>query len=315
MKMRVMVYVAAACLTLTGCTAVGCWQGCGAHAHNSSSLVEYLYPDGAPPPEQNAIPQLHIPLRVGLAFLPSRQEGATGALDAAHQQALLERIRQRFSSRKFVADIVILPDYYLAGRGGFEGLAGVQRLYGVDLMALVSYDQVTHMDENRWSLGYLTIVGAYVLKGNRHDVATLVDLAVVDPATRSLVLRAGGTDTRHGNTTFIDSERATREATDQSYDAATEQMIQHFDTALTDFEADVRSGKAAVQVVRKNDSAHSGGGGAVGWPMLGVLLMLVTVHRRAWLKGSPAGAGEDRAHRNPGEPEPIVPCLHRSFQG
>lgn len=29
------------------------------------------------------------------------------------------------------------------------------------------------MDENEWSLGYLTIVGAYVLKGIHHDVATL----------------------------------------------------------------------------------------------------------------------------------------------
>jgi rhombotail lipoprotein len=187
-------------------------------------------------------------------------------LDAAHRQELLERIRAHFSSRKFVTDITIVPDYYLAGRAGFEVLAGVQRLYGVDLM------------------GYLTIVGAYVLKGNRHDVATLVDLAVVDPATRSLVLRAGGTDTRHGNTTLIDSERETRAAANQSYDAAAEQMMQHFDTALTNFEADVRSGKAAVQVVRKNDAAQSGGGGALGWPTLLVFLMLVTVHRIRWSK-------------------------------
>jgi rhombotail lipoprotein len=61
-------------------------------------------------------------------------------------------------------------------------------------MALVSYDQVAHEDDNNWSLGYLTIVGAYVLKGTRHDVSTLVDLAVVDPATRSLVLRGGSLD-------------------------------------------------------------------------------------------------------------------------
>ena len=62
-----------------------------------------------------------------------------------------------------------------------------QRLYGVDLMALVSYDQVAHEDDNNWSLGYVTIVGAYFLKGTRHDISTLVDLAVVDPATHSLV--------------------------------------------------------------------------------------------------------------------------------
>src|ERR1044072_2168664 len=114
---------------LSGCANLGCWPNCGAHTRNSSSLVEFLYPHGAAPPQQNSIPQLKIPLRVGLAFLPSTEAAATGGLDAAHQEVLLERIRQRFSSRPFVAEIVMIPDYYLRGRGGYEGLAGVQRLY------------------------------------------------------------------------------------------------------------------------------------------------------------------------------------------
>jgi rhombotail lipoprotein len=284
MKIKALLIAALSSLLLCGCVQLGCFSGCSTHAHNSSSLVEFLYPHGSLPPEQNAIPQLRIPLRVGLAFLPTRQPDALGGLDAAHQQELLERIRQRFLSRKFVADIVILPDYYLSGRQGFEGLAGLQHLYGVDVMALVSYDQVTHADSNNWSLGYLTIVGAYVLKGDRHDVSTLVDLAVVDPASRSLVLRAGGTDTRHGNTTLIDSQRDTREATREGYDAAAEQMIQHFDAALVTFEADVRSGKAPVRVVRKNDAGHSSGGGALDWPLL-ALLMIITLHRAVRSKG------------------------------
>ena len=271
---------------LSGCANLGCWPNCGSHTRNSSSLVEFLYPHGAAPPQQNVIPQLPIPLRVGLAFLPSTEGAATGGLDAAHQEELLQRIKARFSSRPFVAEIVMIPDYYLRG-GGFQGLEGVQRLYGVDVMALVSYDQVVHTDENNWSLGYLTIVGAYVLKGSRHDVATLVDLAVVDPVSHSLVLRAGGTSTGHGNTTFIDADRKTRGAAAEGYDAATDQMIEHFDTALTNFEADVRSGKAAVKVVHKNQADSSGGGGADGrggggalsWPFLLSLLALVIFRR------------------------------------
>ena len=129
-------------------------------------------------------------------------------LDAAHKEVLLQEIRQRFISRKFVAEIVVIPDYYLQGKRGFEGLEAVQRLYGVELMALVSYDQVTHEDDNDWSLGYVTIVGAYFLKGTRHDVSTLIDLAVVDPATHSLVLRAGGVDSSHGNVTLVSENRA-----------------------------------------------------------------------------------------------------------
>ena len=57
------------------------------------------------------------------------------------------------------------------------------------------------------------------------------------------------------------------------------------DTDRPKFEADVRSGKAAVQVVRKNDPGHSGGGGALGWPSLLALLMLVTFPRRPRLTG------------------------------
>jgi rhombotail lipoprotein len=270
---------------LSGCADLGCMPNCSSHSRNSSSLVEFLYPHGSAPPQHDAIPQLRIPLRVGLAFLPSNNFDATGGLDAAHQEALLERIRQRFSSRKFVAGIVVIPDYYLRGHSGFEGLEGVQRLYGVDLMALVSYDQVVHTDENNWSLGYLTIVGAYVLKGSRHDVSTLVDLAVVDPVSRSLVLRAGGTSTSHGNTTLIDAARDTRSAAADGYAAATDEMIEHFDTALTKFESDVRSGNAPVRVVRKTDAGRSGGGGALDWPFILVLLTLITFRRLTRFEG------------------------------
>jgi rhombotail lipoprotein len=280
-----LVGVALVGVLLSGCADLGCMPNCSAHSRNSSSLVEFLYPHGSAPPQQNAIPQLRIPLRVGLAFLPSNNFDATGGLDAAHQEALLERIRQRFSSRKFVAEILVIPDYYLRGHSGFEGLEGVQRLYGVDLMALVSYDQVVHTDENNWSLGYLTIVGAYVLKGSRHDVSTLVDLAVVDPVSRSLVLRAGGTSTSHGNTTLIDAARDTRSAAADGYAAATDEMIEHFDTALTKFESDVRSGNAPVRVVRKTDAGRSGGGGALDWPFILVLLTLITFRRLTRFEG------------------------------
>jgi hypothetical protein len=62
-------------------------------------------------------PQLHLPLRVGLSFLPGNGREAEGGLDAAHKEALLEEIRQRFVSRKFVADIVASLRDRLDGAG------------------------------------------------------------------------------------------------------------------------------------------------------------------------------------------------------
>jgi rhombotail lipoprotein len=281
--------------SLYGCTLIerlGCEPRCQTATRNSSSVVEFLYGGASAEvvPRRETVPELHVPLRVGLAFLPPRNGFV--ALDAAHQNELLERIHQRFSSRRFVSDIVIIPEYYLAQRQGFEGLEGVQRLYGVDLMALVSYDQAVHGDENNWSLGYLTIVGAFVLKGDRHDISTLVDLAVVDPVSRSLVLRAGGVDVRHGNTTLIDSDQKIRDAGVQSFSAATDQMIERFDVALTQFEAQVRAGKANVRVVHKSNSAAAGGGsggGSLSWAWVAFLLCVVVIRaagmsgRRRWV--------------------------------
>src|ERR1700722_18406758 len=268
---------------LSGCANLACFASCQHHTQTSTSLVEFLYHNGSAPPAQDAQPQLHLPLRVGLAFLPSNGEPRIGP-DAAQKEALLQEIRKRFVSRKFIAEIVLIPDYYLQGKSGFAGLEGVQRLYKIDLMALVSYDQVAHEDDNDWSLGYVTIIGAYVLKGTRHDVSTLVDLAVVDPATHSLVLRAGGFDTRHGNVTLFDEPLRLREAAADGFTEATRQMIDHFDSALTAFEGEVRDGKANVRVV-SNQRGGGGGGGTLDWEFLLALLPLSMIRARASARG------------------------------
>ena len=206
---RTVALTGVAVLMLSGCTALNAMLGAAdrpaRESHNSSSLVEFLYPGGRLPPAENQIPELRVPLRVGLAFLPTNSGAGPTAVE---RDELLERIRQRFADRKFVTEIVMIPDYYLRTNRGFAGLQGVQRLYSVDVVALVSHDQLTHMDENEWSLGYLTIVGAYVLKGSHHNVATLVDLAVVDPVTQSLILPRR----RHGQPAIATQRSSTRSA-------------------------------------------------------------------------------------------------------
>ena len=285
MRPRTWLLLAVAAVSSAGCVAldhVMCMPNCRTQVHNSSSLVSYLYPDGAPPPANDSMPELRVPLRVGLAFLPPQGGSSVVQLDEAHKALLLERIRGRFASRKFVSEIVIIPDYYLQSSRGFEGLAGVQRLYDVDLMALVSYDQVTHTSDTAASLTYWTILGAYFIPGSVNDTTTLVDLAVVDPPTRSLVLRAGGTDTNHHSTTLIDMSRETRHDSSASFDAATNHMIDHFDTALLAFEQEVHEGKARVHVVARN-GGHGGGAGAwsLGEIAGGIVLVVIVRLGRA----------------------------------
>jgi rhombotail lipoprotein len=93
---RTFALTSVAALMLSGCTALNALMGTPdgtRQSHNSSSLVEFLYPDGRVPPAENQIPELKVPLRVGLAFLPSADGAGPTAAD---REALLEQIRQRF---------------------------------------------------------------------------------------------------------------------------------------------------------------------------------------------------------------------------
>ena len=279
-------WVLPAVALLAGCAGLQpllCWPDCNQHgrqAHGSSSLVGFLYPTGTDAVPGNELPTLPVPLRVGLAFLPDRGTGQVEGLEAARREQILERIAQRFRSRGFISEIVLVPDYYLRDARGFEGLAGVQRLYSVDLMALVSYDQVRYQDDRGLAFGYLTVVGAYVLKGTRQDVTTLMDMAVVDPVTRSIVLRAGGSDTRVHNTTYAGSAVAGRKAASSGFDAAADQLIEHFDVALTQLEGDIRAGKSTIKL-RHDGASRGGGGGAVGRvTLLGLAALALIAARR-----------------------------------
>jgi rhombotail lipoprotein len=261
-----------------GCGAIDrmfCAPSCHSSERAASSLVDFLYPTGQLPPADEQIPELRIPLRVGLSMLPS-QTVHDVSLTAAQKEEAMQKIRERFRSRKFVAEIVVIPDYYLASKKGFEGLQALQRLYNIDVLALISYDQVAAQTDNKWSLGYLTIVGSYVIKGSHHDVSTLVDLAVVDPTTRSLIIRAGGVDTRSDTTSLIDLDHATRTNKSDGFLAATDQLVEHFDAALTQFEADVANKKANVHIVRRA-GASSAGVGAMNWQWLAAFALLLSL--------------------------------------
>src|SRR3984957_10543447 len=100
---------------LSGCANLACFSRSQRHPQNSTSLVEFLYPNGSAPPAQDAQTQLRLPLRVGLAFLPFNGSTEIGPA-SAQKEALLQEIRKRFVSRKFITEIVVIPDYYLQGK-------------------------------------------------------------------------------------------------------------------------------------------------------------------------------------------------------
>ena len=257
---------------LAACLA-GCMGMYDVRRHQaSSSLVDFLYGNQQVPPVDAEV-QLQLPIRIGLSFLPG---------DGIHELAPAERaralaaIRENFKSLPYVSEIVPIPDYYLRTSRredeatGLSQVEQLSRLYQLDLYALVSYDQITDSTMNPASLAYWTIVGAYIVPGDRNETHTLVDLAVIDPRTRSLVLRSGGTSSLKGHTTSVDVERHAGAQRSRGFELATINLVDNFKRELVDFEARVQEGTATVKVVR-NLSSGGGGGGALD-PLLLIFL-------------------------------------------
>lgn len=279
------IFIATICCVCLLASCTGLWQGlsgAGARRGVSSSLVDFLYPEGgAPAAVTEQTPNLALPLRVGLAFVPSNMPVVEG-LSEAEKQKLLETAREGFIDREYISEITIIPDTYLRAGKGFNTIEQVGRLYGLDVIALVSYDQVVHGDDTRASILYWTIVGAYFIKGSKNDVQTFVDTAIFDLRSRQLLLRAPGSNTVVASSTLVDSARAMREAREESFTLAMQDMAKNLDRELDRFKERIKQDRSVTVSHRQG----YGGGGAldiVQWLMLAAIGLLPVVS--GWRRG------------------------------
>lgn len=245
----------------------------------SSSLVDYLYPaDEKPPPQSGQIPNLQLPLKIGLAFVPAGYGNSEGLSEAERMQ-MLENVKTAFSGRDFIEEIAVIPEAYMRVGRGFSALEQTARLYGLDVMALVSYDQVANTSEKTASLLYWTIVGAYVVKGNKNDAQTFVDTAVFDIATRKLLFRAPGVSEIQSSTTLVEQEHDMRVTQRKGFEQAMADMTKNLDAELARFKERIRT-DGSVKVTRA--AGTSGGGGAIDAGLLALLagLLFLSAGRR-----------------------------------
>ncbi|MEM7433186.1 MAG: rhombotarget lipoprotein [Pseudomonadota bacterium] len=237
----------------------------------SSSLVDYLYPDGEVPPKLvEKMPHLDLPLRVGIAFVPSNgYEDAT----AIQKQRVLDQVAEAFRDRPYVDAIEAIPDNYMRSAHGITGMRQVSALYDLDVIALVSYDQVSFTSENESALLYWTVVGTLFVKGNHNEVQTMVDTAVFDPATARLLFRAPGMYREEENSTLMNADIDDRLLKEKGFAAATETMITNLDQELDGFRAAVKEGDRATVAWREGS-----GGGSMTVPLLGLLFLMMIWH-------------------------------------
>lgn len=259
-------------LGLTGC--VGLWNS---HRHHeASSVVQFLYPDKDLPFIQPEIPTLRLPLRVGVAFLPSTSAHGTSGFTEQQKTELMRRVAEQFRSLPFVQKIEIIPTTYLRPGGGFENLDQLRALMGLDVAVLLAYDQVQSTTDTEASLAYWTIVGAYVVQGQRNATSTLMEAVVYDIPSRSLLFRAPGTSTIKNHSTLFRTDQALQQASVQSLAAAADQMTTGLAQEIELFKTRIKEDPQSVRIEHKPGYT---GAGALEGLFAALLLATLAGHR------------------------------------
>ena len=246
----------------------------------SSSLMDFLYPDETSRSEHKPeMPVLKLPVKVGLAFVPSKNWQNDG-IHGKDQVELLETVKKSFLKYDYIDHIEIIPSTYLNGGEGFSTLEQVGRLYDVDVMALVSYDQVSQSLENNAALLYWTIVGMYIIPGNENSIQTFVDTAVFDIKSKKMLFRAPGINKIEKRTTAVGIDETLSEKSLEGFELAVTDMTVNLDAELARFKTRVKEEKIAKVEHREGFS----GGGSMGYSLL-VLVFVVLTRKYVLKKG------------------------------
>lgn len=238
-----------------------------------SSTIDFLYPKGKFQTGQPSIPHLNLPLSVGIAFVPE----ASGRHDSRgpseeRKTKMLETVAEKFQSQPFIKKIEIIPTAYLKPGGGFANLEQVRTMLGIDVIALVAYDQLQHSDANWASLSYLTVVGAFVVSGDTDETSTMLDTTVFHIPSRKLLFRAPGTSRIKGLGARVYRDKRLRADGLQGMDEANTAMIANLDRELTRFKKRV---KEQPKEFRVTHAPGYQGGGNLG--IFGALLGLLVI--------------------------------------
>ncbi|HVT02682.1 MAG TPA: rhombotarget lipoprotein [Thermoanaerobaculia bacterium] len=232
-----------------------------------SNLMSYLSQDNSESLRQTSSDvRLQLPLRIGIAFVPSEiATGSDSLLPPDAEKRLTDIVRKSFAGRDWVSQIVTIPSNYLVSRGGFENLEQVARLMDVDVIALVSVDQLQVSDPRSFSFLYISVIGAYTLPLDRNETRTLIDAAVFHVPSRTFLLRAPGVSRITGNSTAVTVDASLREKSRRGFEAAMKDLAKNLDAEVGQFKESVASGERKDVDVYTSRGESVRSGGALGW--------------------------------------------------
>jgi rhombotail lipoprotein len=268
--------------------------GCATQARYYSSVVDYLYPGVTEPEESPAIPVMSLPMRVAIAFVPDIQSQrqrtfwqelnqgkarrpGENVLTENQKYALMKEVSDHFREHPYVGSIEIIPSAYLTPGGSFTNLDQIRTMYRIDAIALLAYDQVQFTDEGAASFLYWTIVGAYVVPGEKNSTQTMMDAVVYDIKSRKMLFRAPGLSHVKGTATPVNLSEQLRSDSEQGFQEAAQDLIQNLDAQLEIFKDKVKQAPEEYNIEHR--PGYTGGGNLGGlFPLL-----LAVIGGCAWL--------------------------------
>ena len=238
---------------LVALTGVGCATWYTNKTVHRACVVDYLFPNKKAPAVKPTIPTLELPLQVGVAFVPLPESRRYEEADLTEKQrvALMEQIAAQFKKQPFIKSVNPIPSAYLSPGGSFENLDQICRMFDVDVMVLLSYDQVQFTDEDLAAFSYWTIVGAAVIEGERNDTHTMLDAVVYHVPSRKMLFRAPGTSRVRDSATPVNQRVELRRDSQCGFEGAATNLIVNLQEQLVAFKDKVKNTPEEYKVAAK----------------------------------------------------------------
>ncbi|MDP3071763.1 MAG: rhombotarget lipoprotein [Opitutaceae bacterium] len=164
---------------------------------------------------------------------------------------LLRKVAAQFKTLPFVQSIETIPTMYLRPGGGFENLDQLRAMLGLDVVALLAYDQAQNSSDTEASLAIWTIVGAYIVPTQRNTTHTLMEAVVYDIPSRSLLFRAPGTSAIRNQATLFRTDYDLKQDSARGIDEASTQLTAQLAQELERFKVRAKEEPQSVRIEHK----------------------------------------------------------------